>query len=205
MNKITFTSLIIYLSLSINLYAQDPPVNDDCSGAIDIQLGNQVLSSLDNATDSGISSSCDMNTSDVWYQFTTPASGEVYINLDGGGLLAYTITEDCATNNVVACGNEEETFVNSLNGNTSYLIFIEKVTLACRGDCDLEFALTISEQTLSINNFDEAPVLYYPNPVKNELIIYSKGIITRVDVFNVLGKKIETTKANAFEAFKVIK
>lgn len=189
--------IFLVLCLSLNLNAQDTPSNNNCSGARNIVLGNQIFGSLDFATNSGENTSCSLNTRDLWYSFSAPATGEVKINLSGGGIMRYSIVKDCTNYTEVACGNQGETTVNNLQSGDFYFIFIEKYTLACRGDCDLEFALTITAHTLSTNNAVINALNYYPNPIKNELIINANTKITSVKIFNVLGEQLINTKENA--------
>lgn len=195
MKTYTFCCIVLALCLSVN--AQNTPSNNNCSGAANLVLGVEVQGNLDFATNSSVNTSCSLNTQDVWYNFTAPASGEVKINLSGGGEMRYGIVEDCTNYTEVACGNQGETIVNTLQAGNSYFIFIEKYTFACRGDCDLDFALTVTEETLSTSSFIINELNYYPNPVKNELVINSKTEITSIEIFNVLGEKITVTKENS--------
>ncbi|XMO85102.1 T9SS type A sorting domain-containing protein [Algibacter sp. AS12] len=185
--QITY-SLIVIALISFKSFSQTSS-NDDCSGAINLTFGTQVSSSTDFATNSGVSSSCDSNHQDVWYKFVAPASGNIYLYLEGGGIQNYTIYDDCLGTNEIDCGGSGENYISALQSGALYYISINKIPLACKGkgDCDLNFTLAIYQNVLSQNEFIVDAFNYYPNPVKDELNLKAKHPIAKIEIFNTLG------------------
>ena len=59
------------------------------------------------------------------------------------------------------------------------------------------FNITVSDATLSTSEIDNFQAFnYYPNPVKNELILEAQNTIAKVRVFNLLGQVVITDTPN---------
>ncbi|WP_397362312.1 T9SS type A sorting domain-containing protein [Olleya sp. R77988] len=196
MNKIITCFLIFTMLISGKAFSQIP-TNNDCSGAIDLTFGTQVSGSTEMATVSGVNSSCAFSQHDVWYSFTAPTSGNLYLYLDGGGFLNYTIYDDCVGTNEIDCGNDGENLISALQPGVLYYISITKATLACKGDCDYDFTLLLTQNALSQDSFVLDSFKYYPNPVKEELNISAKHPISTIEIYNALGSKLIIKDVNA--------
>jgi uncharacterized repeat protein (TIGR01451 family) len=57
-----------------------------------------------------------------------------------------------------------------------------------------EFVLQLSNPEFTAMNFD-----YYPNPVKNSLIISSESIIDHIEIYSVLGQKVKSVKMDGIQ------
>lgn len=192
-------ALVITMLISFKAFSQTP-ANNECSGAIDLTFGTQVSSSVEFATISGVNSSCGTNQQDVWYKFIAPTSGNTYLYLEGGGLLNYTIYDNCTGTNEIDCGSDGENIITTLQSGTMYYINITKLTLACRGDCDYDFTLLVSENVLSQDEYLLNQFNYYPNLVIDELNINAKHLISKIEIYNALGKKLIVKDINALKA-----
>jgi hypothetical protein len=130
MNKITF--LILFLILSMSTYAQTPPPNDDCSGAIGLTVGAissicaPIIGTNVDATASELADAtipnpgcASYNGDDVWYSLIVPASGSVTVEtyeddltITDGGLAIYS--GNCNPNGLVllACNDDSGIITN---------------------------------------------------------------------------------------------
>jgi len=198
--KFTFRITILTLLFSLKIHTQIPP-NNECTGAINITIGNQINGTTQFATFSGVNASCSsfFSEPEVWYTFTAPTSGEINLQLDGGLDLGYVIYNNCPASNAIACGEGGASSVNNLQVGTTYYISVTKIALDCRGDCDNDFTLLISEPSLSQDQFVIDSFTYYPNPVKDRLIIKSRNTIAKVDLYTLLGEKIKSKIINALD------
>ena len=78
--------------------------------------------------------------------------------------------------------------------NTSY--FVSQTIGGCEGP---RLEVVAQGPCLGTANFDIAELKYYPNPVSNQMTISAKEMITKVEVFNLLGQKIKTIDAEVTE------
>ncbi len=99
-----------------------PPSNDDCSGAIDLPVGqtcSNTVATNEGATDSGVTSPgcANYNGGDVWFSFTTPAtltsdqmviirtSSESGSNVSDAGMALYE--GDCSNLSIIECDDDD--------------------------------------------------------------------------------------------------
>lgn len=78
--------------------------------------------------------------------------------------------------------------------NTSY--FVSQTVDGCEGP---RFEVVAQGPCLSTDNYSIAELKYYPNPVSNQMTISAKDMITRVELFNLLGQQIKTIDAESTE------
>lgn len=57
--------------------------------------------------------------------------------------------------------------------------------------------VTITNSTLSVNDFEQYNFKTFPNPVKNELNISASSNIDRIEIYSILGQKIIATDINS--------
>ena len=102
-------------------------------------------------------------------------------------------TYENAVDNVDALSTSEVL----VNGATYYAVVV--ATDECSS---LPFAVTVNV-TAGIENFQKDTIEYYPNPVEDYLRIKSSGIVTKVEVYNLLGRvvKKQDYQSNEVELF----
>ena len=203
-----------------------PPVNDDCAGAIALTPGgvfadNAVSGTLLGATTtSGIIPTCQTSVnSDVWYTVVVPASGNLTIEtqvsatttLTDTVVVAYTGTGICGgTLAQVGCdddgglaGANNFMSVLSLTGQTpssTLYIGVWKFGTAIPSSTSKDYVISAYDGSLGNSSFDNANFAFYPNPVKNILNLSYNQEISSVEVFNLLGQKVNSNKINANSA-----
>lgn len=80
-----------------------------------------------------------------------------------------------------------------VNGQTYYAVVI-----SANGCPSLPFAVTV-DVYLSNDKFDKEELKYFPNPVDDVLTISYNEIITQIEVFDLLGKRVNVIQANENE------
>ena len=111
-----------------------PPANDDCSGAEAVTLGNHSNGYTTNATNSvNPAPSCHTGGQyDIWYSFTAPASGKVFVGNYSENVISVLVlysgtcmglvAEECVESNSNGGTICSQLLVEGLNaGNTYYL------------------------------------------------------------------------------------
>lgn len=78
--------------------------------------------------------------------------------------------------------------------NTSY--FVSQTVDGCEGP---RFEVVAQGPCLGTDNYSIAELKYYPNPVSNQMTISAKEMITRVELFNLLGQQIKAIDAESTE------
>ena len=200
MHKSFFYCSLFSILFIFQMHAQNAPGNNECIDAINLSLETEYQGSTQYATSSTTNSSCGINASNVWYKFTAPVSGEIYLYMSGGGSLTYTLYRDCLGTNEIDCGSGNESNINNLQSGEIYYLSVTKTPYTCRGDCDYNFSISISQNTLSQEIFELKSISYYPNPVINDLTINASQIITRVNIYNVLGRELKSQTINTTKA-----
>ena len=111
-----------------------PPANDECSGAIDLNVydygassGNETAGDTTFATDSGNHPSCDDygTNLDVWYTFTVPAGADSVIVLTGGmggDDIEAALLDGCGGTELDCQGNSNTKIFNGLVAGTTYTL-----------------------------------------------------------------------------------
>ena len=205
-----------FVSGVLTVTAPVPPANDDCTGAITLTAGGVYADNVTNGTNLAAtdSSQADPTTcdgfagGDVWFKVVVPASGNITIetgNSTTGGTGVDTVVTmytgaDCDNLTQVDCDDDgAATGAYSLKaltgltpGSTLYLRVYEYLN-----DNTGTFGISAYDASLGNNSFDNANFTFYPNPVKNTLnLSYNKEIST-VEIFNLLGQKVNSIVVNS--------
>jgi hypothetical protein len=202
------SSSIGAFTLDVTCAAVNPPAvaNQTCATALNVLVdGSDNNSDNSFGTINSTQPSCDTfgSIQDVWFSFVAPASGEVSALLTRGTMtsLNYAVyggicsqlaaVGTCTTN--VTTATSTQTYSGLTAGNTYY------VQVWSSGSEQGTFTLKLSN-TLGTNPFDSSSFSYYPNPVKNVLNLSYDKEISNVEIYNLLGQKVSTSKINANEA-----
>ncbi|MCF6279768.1 MAG: T9SS type A sorting domain-containing protein [Flavobacteriaceae bacterium] len=193
-----------------------PPVNDDCSGAIDLSI--DVVCTPIIGANSGATASEDTDTTipnpecanyvggDVWFKVTVPASGhfqvETYeddLSITDGGMAIYSGNCGASGLTLLACDDD--------GGNITSELF-ELIELSVRTPGEILYIrvwsygndevgtfniCAIELAPLSINTEELETFTMFPNPVKNTININFNHPIdgnNSIEIFNVLGELI---------------
>ena len=92
-----------------------------------------------------------------------------------------------ATTNALVAGTQ------LISGTTYYT-----VNISSDGCVSAVFAVTVTV-TLSSDLVTFSNLKYYPNPVSNQLTISANEIITKVELFNLLGQMVKVVNSNSTE------
>ncbi|MGH2664281.1 T9SS type A sorting domain-containing protein [Flavobacterium sp.] len=76
--------------------------------------------------------------------------------------------------------------------NTTY--FVSQTVNGCEGP---RLPILAQGGCLNIGGFETTDLKYFPNPVSNELTITAKDVITKIELYNLLGQKLRIIDANA--------
>ncbi|MGF1556443.1 T9SS type A sorting domain-containing protein [Paucihalobacter sp.] len=198
-----------------------PVVNDLCAGALPVSVQGDVATAAaavyepgsvaDTANTDIFGLACNGFTGnaldDVWFSFVA-GSENVNITADTNFDAVLTLFSgdcdnliqlDCADDDGAGAGGIEEINATGLTiGDTYYFRVYFFGTNPMNST--FEFAVwtpqTLSnEDVLANTNFS-----YFPNPVKNTLILKAQNSIENVTVFNMLGQAVIKTTPNAMES-----
>ena len=194
-----------------------PPANDDCSGAIALTPGtvfgdNPVDGSVGGATLNGETNACGSNGPGVWYSVVVPDDGNILIEIGPdsatsntdfdsvieafsgtcGDLTSINCDDDGAATNGFSLLN----LTGQTAGSTIYIRVWEY------GGNEFEpFAISAHSPTLSVGEFNNPNAfVYFPNPVKNELMLKAQSTIQSVTIYNMLGQEVLKTAPNSLES-----
>ena len=181
-------------------YATDcAPANDDCSDAIPLVFGQQVLGDVNSGTANN-NPSCATGTvlTDVWYSVTVPATGEFSVQgTPGEGVLKFAIYASCTSISPIACGTSIS--LNNLTVGTKFYLKIWIESASSKGTSSkLEagtFTLKVEDSSvLSVDNFYELKnnLLLYPNPASSSFSVklQNESTIDKIQIFNSIGVKM---------------
>jgi hypothetical protein len=197
-----------------------PPANDECAGAIALTPGGVFA---DNDIDgTNLAATLSANTpiptcgnfnfattaKDVWYSVVVPASGNLTIETSthssgaaGIDTVFSVYSGDCTTLAEVGCDDD---------GATEFAIGLSRLALTAQtpgttllirlfgyNGAQGLYSISAYDASLGNNSFDNANFTFYPNPVKNTLnLSYNKEIST-VEIFNLLGQKVNSIVVNS--------
>ena len=106
-----------------------------------------------------------------------------------------------ANGNIVSQGTPSSTFSNtSFRANKyskDYPAFLGK-NLTPSEPIELNPDVTLC-QSLNVINYESSSVTLYPNPTKGQVKIVSRTTINKVEIYNVLGKKVYTTTLDTID------
>jgi len=207
--------IVEYDTSDIKFY-YTPPANDMCTNSETLTVGtnfdqHDVVAELLGCTPtSNITSlSCTTggfgNGNDVWYELTVPSNGAVRI--ETAAFVGSTLGDTVLAAYTGTCANLQEVACNDDGGTGQFTIL--DVTGQTPGS-----TLYIRANEYGTNNFDKFRISaynlsttaveddiieglsVYPNPVNNILNIDSKEEITKLSIYNVLGKLVKTAQPN---------
>lgn len=194
-----------------------PPLNDECANPIALTPGGVFADNAISGTmlastlTAGVVPSCQPSVkTDVWYTVQVPASGNITIETQASPTNSLTDTVVVAFS---SCGGAELGCVDdsgaglysllSLTGQTPLSIIyigVWKYGTVAPSITSKDFIISAYDASLANSSFDNANFSYYPNPVKNTLNLSYNKEISNVDVFNLLGQKVSSTKINSNNA-----
>jgi len=200
-----------------------PPINDDCSGAISLTVGNVFNdfaldgSNLGASDYAPITINCEgpsiQVNSGVFYAVTVPASGAVTIEARAAytteiymDITMLVLAGSCSSLIGLACndvyGNNE--LLNKISmfgqtpGSTLYVKLFKKGTSPPSSNSNM-FKISAYTAVLGVDDFDADNFYYYPNPVEQFLNLSYNQEISNVEVFNLLGQKMISKTIHATE------
>jgi Secretion system C-terminal sorting domain len=207
------------ITYNVQSFTSCPPSNDNCTNAIALIAGGDILSGAFPTSSEGATLSSELPIpscgnfhftdygKDVWYTVTVPASGDITIETTGSGGTGFSIVDDtvlqiysgnCTGLVSIECDDNDGTnsfSIISLSGRTAG----EVLYIRAFGANGTQGSFVISAYDASLGNgsFDSIGFSSFPNPVKDILnLSYSKEI-TNVAVFNLLGQEVFIKSINA--------
>jgi len=189
----------------------NPPVNDKCINAInlDIQyditdfIASTTLSgTIDGATDSGIpGSTCTAGSNpipndDVWYSFTAGVE-DLNITIDDTYYTNCTVelfSGTCGNLSQISCSSAgENPTVNATGltvGEKYYVrVFSDNNTIPTSPVFGISVWTDVSNPS-SINNSNIKGFSMYPNPVSDVLVLSADNNIETIKIYNILGEQL---------------
>ncbi|QRM89059.1 T9SS type A sorting domain-containing protein [Lacinutrix sp. WUR7] len=178
--------------------------NDDCTSAENITVTNTPTTvnfgiagaSINNEV--GCSGTTAEDYADIWYDFTMPIDG--YIVIDGSLSWNNFSLYDACSGNELGCFSSQGN-IAGLTSGTTYKLRVFRTLALANNDGYKSFTIH-STETLSTNNTAlEDNIHVYPNPADAILNIASSKnqTISSISLFNILGKKVLTTKAETMD------
>lgn len=180
------------------------PVNDDCSYAVPIILGQDTPGNTTSASGSVNNPNClpsGIVALDIWYSFPAPASGAITMTISASSLVGkVALYNSCSDVQPLYCA-ENELVVNSLTpGKTYYLQVWLEFSIVSKSALSSKkinesgtFNLNVQDTSvLSINELkkDDLGIDVYPNPVIDFITISSEENVQSFEVFSLSGQKI---------------
>ncbi|WP_374548462.1 choice-of-anchor J domain-containing protein [Flavobacterium sp.] len=194
-----------YLSGVLTVQAPAAPANDACSTATAVTLPHDsTMNALGATNNDGFITACPAGMNDgVWYSFVGDG-GDITVDVSEvtgafdpelgvyTGACGALVCEGNADNGFE---DEGETVVvtGSVVGTTYYVNVGNYSAFTDFPEGAFRIQITSS---LGNNSFDNASFVAIPNPVKNFLNLSYVNNIDNVEVFNLLGQKVSSTKLN---------
>jgi hypothetical protein len=195
-----------------------PPANDECANAIALTPGGVYADHLTDATNASATTSSQaapttcfgFSGGDVWFSVVVPASGNITIETGnsttgatGVDTVVTAYSGDCSSLVQVGCDDDSAATgaysLLPLTGLTPGSTLLLRV-YEYNNDNSGNFAISAYDGSLGNSSFDTSNFTYYPNPVKDILNLSYNQEISTVEVFNLLGQKVNTTNVNANDA-----
>lgn len=197
-----------------------PPLNDDCSGAITLEVATSHEEGIISSTNVGATDffhhpyplCVTYNGGDVWFKAIIPSNGKLNIqtgnpeNSTGSpfdsGLAVYSGTCDALV--WEACNdNISQTEVSSKISLTDRTpgeeVYIRVWEIG--NDEQKPFTISAWNNSLTTPEFKANNFKAYPNPVQNILNLSYNQIITNIKVYNALGQMIASKEINDKKGF----
>ena len=176
--------------LNVDATIACPPANDACANAEALTLGTEIFGDNINATDSGVTSACDVDEiADVWFSFVAPTSGNVTITSSA----EYALFTNCTTTTALSCNTPE---VTGLIAATTYYVRVTNDALLARSLEPGEFTLKVEDTAaLSATDYSINSIKLYPNPTKG-LVIIDNDLETelQISVYDIKGRLLLNKK-----------
>lgn len=200
------TSLAFELNVSCVAACTPATTNDECSAATQVTIGTPITAADNTCSSASLGAaypSCGNMFGtyyDTWYWFDSGSVTDVTIALTNQtgttGFALYSGTCGALTQVTGSCTlTGASTSLTGLTIGTYYLrVFSDSP--ATRGSYDL----SITDDGLGNNSFDNNSFTYYPNPIKNTLNLSYNQEISNVEVYNLLGQKVRSNVINANDA-----
>ncbi|MET3538237.1 fibronectin type III domain-containing protein [Chryseobacterium limigenitum] len=191
-----------------------PPVNDTCSGAIALTVGNNFAASLLTTSNAGATTdgttSCQTSRGDnVWFSVVVPASGSITVEtkgVTGSGLLDTVLSAHsgtCGSLTSVGCNDDSAAggvySLLSLTGQTpgSTLYFSVWRYTGTAGGTSTNGQFQISAYDASVLGTSEVSgakngIKVYPNPFADDLNISDISKVKSVLVNDISGRLVKT-------------
>ena len=176
--------------LNFTIQAFEAATNDNCNTAEPLTITENPTyipfniggSTIDNTT--GCSSDVE-DYSDIWFQFTL--TEEANIIIDGNiQWNKFELYSDCNTYSL-DCFELEGTFT-SLAAGTYYLRVFRELAQGSNSSF-VSFYISKSS-TLGTNNVELSTIKVYPNPAKENLMVSTDKTISKLEIYNLLGQKV---------------
>ena len=181
------------------------PSNDDCAQATPITLVQPASATTINASNSTNTPGCEssgITILDIWYEFTSPASGNVTMTINAPPLVGkIALYESCADASPIVC-QEGELAITGLTPNATYYlqVWLEADTMN-RTQTALEsmnsssggFILSVQDtSTLSTDDVEGLTnqIRMFPNPAKNLLNVIAPMLLEGIAIYDMSGKLI---------------
>lgn len=178
------------LFLTFTVQAFEAATNDSCNDAETITVSETATSIPFNTGGATIDTTTGCTTDledyfDVWFQFTLDETSDVTI--DGVSQWnQFALYNSCSTSEI-DCFGTSGTFFN-LNAGTYYLRVFRDIAFASSASF-LRFYISKSTK-LGTEDFSLSNVKLYPIPAKDQLNVSSPKPISKLEIYNLLGKKL---------------
>ncbi len=194
-----------------------PVTNDDCADAIALTVTGTyqqgTIGNIDTATDSGeYDGTCyGFDGGDIWYTAIVPASGNLTIETGFADSDSEDYFDTVMTVYSGSCGQLEFIDCNDDFGDYNFstialtgrqageTIYIQ-VYEYNNDELGDNFNISAYDASLSNEEFNASSLKVYPNPVNGILNVSNIANINDIEVFNLLGQKVSSVKANATDA-----
>ncbi|RYF46737.1 MAG: T9SS type A sorting domain-containing protein, partial [Cytophagaceae bacterium] len=202
-----------WVQIDLNLSADTD--NDECSGALSLEVGTDFNSGAVISTSIGASTStvnlpsCQSNVvNDVWFSAVVPANGALTIQtgLALGSLNLNTVvsvfTGTCGNLTQVACNDNASllnlfsnvTVANLTPGSTVY--FSVSQANGILGVLNGSFVVSVFSSSLATGEVAKSQLSFYPNPVTSTLHLQNTEAIKSVKIYNELGQTVMQTNVD---------
>ena len=179
--------------------------NQDCASAIALTMNDPAVTS-DNtcATVNTSNPGCDPFgvIADVWFTTVVPNSGELNVTTTLGtatdvNVAVYSGT--CGSLTEIDCADTAAT-ANSLTltglvAGDTYYIQAWNAGVGEEGTFDIEVSGTV----IGVGSLQSVGFTYYPNPVKDNLVMKANDNITSVAIYNMLGQEVKSVRPSSIE------
>ncbi len=195
-------------TLEVTCADATPPAveNQSCATALNVPVDGIDVSSDNSFGDSATTQpSCDLfgTIQDVWFSFqATSATADVFVmpgTMTSANFAIYSGSCDALTAIPATCNT------NLTSGTTESLATLEAgltyyVQVWSSAVEQGTFTLRVTDPNLATNQFEMSQLVYYPNPVNDQLNIAFPSDITTIAVFNLVGQQVLGQSVNAREA-----